>query len=680
MLPLPLVLFVFGVYLSTVSPVVYLGDSGELTAAAFSLGIPHNSGYPLYALMGKLFCLIPLGNIGFRMNLMSASFAAATVWLVYALIYRITSSKASAIVGSLILAFTPVFWSQTVSAEVYSLHAFLVVLLITLLWRWDEQKDFFVLILFVFMTGMSFGNHLQTVMLAPAVLYIIFSADSQILLKGRNLLLLSIFFIAALLTYAYLPIRTGAGAAIHWGDPDSLERFLAHVTGRSHRESYVLNRTPLDYLYRGKETLQFVWSQLNVMLFFSIWGWLKLSTARWRVFFLLLILFDFAYTIFLNFISFEVTAFTLPTTICLILLAGIGIAEVIKACERFQRMGPGVTYLLKSACYVIPAIFLFFNYSLSNQRRNYTAYEQAVNIFRTTGYRDILFVHGDNNVFPMAYARIVEKMREDVEIYDRLNLIFRLPNPASRCRVKGKSWEGRRAEIEHQIIENKGDRSVFYAVFVPKNIDVPAPYHLVPFGLMNKVARKGEAQEIDQFHQVWRYYSIESFNGDFQRDFMTREVAAFFHFNHAKLFFTLGQHPMGLKYIERASRVGYNDDLIHSEMAIFLIDRGLFEEGRKELEKALFFHADLSGIHNNWGYYYHKIGDYNEAISSFQKAIALNPSNYGYHKHLGFSLFEAGKNKAAYRALQDSLAIKPNQPDVRDFIKKYGLNHALGKD
>ncbi|MBW1744598.1 MAG: DUF2723 domain-containing protein, partial [Deltaproteobacteria bacterium] len=81
------------VYLYTTCPTVYLGDSGELTAAAFSLGIPHNSGYPLYALIGKLFCMVPLGPVGFRMNLMSSMFAVLTVWLVYSLIVKITTSK-----------------------------------------------------------------------------------------------------------------------------------------------------------------------------------------------------------------------------------------------------------------------------------------------------------------------------------------------------------------------------------------------------------------------------------------------------------------------------------------------------------------------------------------------------------------------------------------------------------
>ena len=88
------------IYLTTSSPVVYLGDSGELTAAAFCLGVPHGSGYPIYTILGKLFCLIPIGNAGFRMNLMSAVFGVLTVWVTYSLIGRMTKSSIGSLVGA----------------------------------------------------------------------------------------------------------------------------------------------------------------------------------------------------------------------------------------------------------------------------------------------------------------------------------------------------------------------------------------------------------------------------------------------------------------------------------------------------------------------------------------------------------------------------------------------------
>ena len=95
------------VYLLTLSPTVYLGDSGELSAAAFCLGVPHGSGYPLYVLLGKGFCLLPFGDIGFRMNLMSAVFGVLAVGVVYSLIWRMCGSKVGAWIGGGVLAFLP---------------------------------------------------------------------------------------------------------------------------------------------------------------------------------------------------------------------------------------------------------------------------------------------------------------------------------------------------------------------------------------------------------------------------------------------------------------------------------------------------------------------------------------------------------------------------------------------
>jgi len=416
------------VYLYTTCPTVYLGDSGELTAAAFSLGIPHNSGYPLYALIGKLFCMVPVGPVAFRMNLMSSMFAVLTVWLVYSLIVRITTSRLSAFAGTLFLAFTPVLWSQTVSAEVYTLHIFFVALLMRLLWWWDEDKEFARMALFVFVTGLSFGNHMQTVMLAPAVIFIVLSGHYKTLLSVKNLCFLSALFFLALSLYLYLPIRTEAGAAIHWGDPNTLDRFLAHVTASAHREGYVLTKSTLEYVSRAKQAVLLVFGQFGPLLLVALWGWLKMRALRWQIFFGAVILFDFAYTVFLNIISFEITAFALPTCIVLAVLVGNGIADILKRARRSSSHSTTTYGALRAACCMIPLIPLVSNFGLCNQSRNYMAYEHLLNIFRTVNSRSTLFLDGDDNIFPVTYGRIVEEMREDVTVYDRLNLLFRMPD------------------------------------------------------------------------------------------------------------------------------------------------------------------------------------------------------------------------------------------------------------
>jgi len=674
-IPFILIIIVFGMYLSTLSPVVFLGDSGELTAAAFSLGIPHNSGYPLYSLIGKIFCFIPIGNIGFRMNLMSSFFAVLTIWIIYSLILRITLSRIAALTATFLLAFTPLLWSQTVSAEVYTLHAFFVALLIRMLWRWDEKREFPYLILFAFIAGISFCNHLQTLMLAPAVFFIILSGDKSSLLNVRKLSILSSLFIVALLLYIYLPIRTEAGAAIHWGDPNNFERFIAHVTGKSHRGSYVFSKTPLEYIFRIKESLWSVYSQFGIILLMAMWGWLKLQSTRWRIFFVLVILFDNIYTVFLNIISLEITAFALPTCIVLSILAGIGLAHILRAVRNFHGMSGFTKKMIEVVCCLVPILPLSLNYSLCDQSRNYTAYEHTLNIFRTLDIGNILLMDGDNNVFPVVYGRVVERMREDVTLYDRYDLFFRMPYMDDRkgaFTYYGK-WEDLRAILEKKVIEKMAPHGVYFAGFNLYTISMPDRYRMVPFGILNQIIDDKTAFKEQEAIRVWDYYSMESLSDNFQRDYMNREVTAYFYFKKGKYFIMVGKPGVALKYFKAASKTGYNDDMIHSDMALFLTDHGFFEEARSELEKALMHYQDLSGIHNNWGYYYHKLGNSDKAIESFKKAIELNPDNYNYYNNLAFDLYEAGKKKEALSMLRKSLTIKEDQMKILEFIKEHSL-------
>ncbi|MFH1490892.1 MAG: tetratricopeptide repeat protein, partial [Pseudomonadota bacterium] len=308
------------------------------------------------------------------------------------------------------------------------------------------------------------------------------------------------------------------------------------------------------------------------------------------------------------------------------------------------------------------------NYGVSDQSRNYTAYEHALNVFRTVGNGDILFMNGDNNVFPVTYGRLVERMREDVTLYDRFGIIFRMPELGPRRNVPRLAWEELRNRREKEIIEDKGPINVFYSVFGPYAIDMPDKYLLMPYGILNRVTEKNEFLDPSTTEPLWAYYSTESLYEGFSRDYMNREISAYFHFSRGKHLVLSGQRSLGLKNLELAGRTGFNDDLIHSEMGVFLTDNGFFEEARAALEKALVYHEDLSGVHNNWGYYYHKIGNLEKAIASFQKAIELKPDRFVYHNNLAFAFFEAGQRKEAFQVFEKSLAIHKNQPGIRKFM------------
>ncbi len=169
---LALTIFVaaLAVYLATLAPTLTWAhdgaDGGDLITATWVLGVPHPPGYPTYVLLGRLFLLWPLGDPAYRLNLMSAVAAAGAVTLVYLIAIEITAANwrkhvlaATAGSAALTFAFSPLFWSQAVIAEVYALNALFAALVIYLLLRWQRGAGWG-LPLAALALGLGLGNHL----------------------------------------------------------------------------------------------------------------------------------------------------------------------------------------------------------------------------------------------------------------------------------------------------------------------------------------------------------------------------------------------------------------------------------------------------------------------------------------------------------------------------------------
>src|SRR5687767_4487219 len=111
---------VFTLYIRTLAPSLLYGDSAEFQTTAYTLGIGHPTGYPIYMLIAKLFTFLPVGEIAYRVNLFSAFSAALTVTLVYLITCKLGAAHAAALYGSLALALTPLFWKYASGAEIYA--------------------------------------------------------------------------------------------------------------------------------------------------------------------------------------------------------------------------------------------------------------------------------------------------------------------------------------------------------------------------------------------------------------------------------------------------------------------------------------------------------------------------------------------------------------------------------
>jgi len=128
-------------YLQTLAPSVatLFDDSLEFPLVAYRLAIAHPTGYPLYTLLGKLFTLLSWQNVAWSVNLLSAVGASLTVGFIYLVARQLACRRFPALLAAAALAVSPVFWSQAVIAEVYTLNSAFVGALLWLALRWSRQ-------------------------------------------------------------------------------------------------------------------------------------------------------------------------------------------------------------------------------------------------------------------------------------------------------------------------------------------------------------------------------------------------------------------------------------------------------------------------------------------------------------------------------------------------------------
>ena len=205
--PVGVWLIAFIVYLQTVLPSVGWGDIARFQYVAKIWGVPHRFGYPLYIALSRLFGYLPVGDLAYRINLMSALFAALAAVMVCLIVMRLTGDWLAGGSAGLSFAFSRALWGQAVVAEVYTLNAFLIgaVILVFLIWHQTRKAGY--LYLGVGLYALSFGNHMTVVTLIPAVVYIILATDYRVLLDARKVLIMAGLVLLGASQYLYVIIR-----------------------------------------------------------------------------------------------------------------------------------------------------------------------------------------------------------------------------------------------------------------------------------------------------------------------------------------------------------------------------------------------------------------------------------------------------------------------------------------
>ena len=339
-------------YLLTLAPTVTFWDAGELIAAVKTLGIPHPPGTPLFVMIAHVWAMVfPVGEYAFRTNLLSALLSASGAGCFFLVahesiraftsdideqagrVLRLGGGAAAALLG----AFTFTNWQNSNETEVYAVATFTIAAMSWLAHLWRRDRDTAraprLLLLIVYLAGISIGNHLLALLAGPAIIMFMVAtlrgspaADpvrrrgewGQVavvggiwaLLIGTGLgsgtlialggvcflgaavyagsggagvfAVLTLFIAAIGITpYLYLYIRSAQNPPINEAAPATFEALLAVI-----RRAQYPPRTPLDdpTVAHGPEnpgrTLSLLGIQFADYIVYFTWQWAK-SLAAW---------------------------------------------------------------------------------------------------------------------------------------------------------------------------------------------------------------------------------------------------------------------------------------------------------------------------------------------------------------------------------------------------------------
>lgn len=403
----------FAVYAAGACRTIFVGDSGELTTAVYVLGIPHPSAYPLFVLLGKLWTLaLPAGSIAFRMSLFSAACAAATVALLFTLARRLGLERPVALFVASLLAVAPSFWGEANIQRVYALGALCLVAALLAAIAWERDRTRRRLALVAFLCGLGATNHTFMLVAAAAFAGAAVLVEPQLLRRWRDLATAMLAFVAGLLPYLYLPLRSRRDPPLDWGDPETLDRFFAVLSRRGFWERRWLESASDWGVIAGDWIASFPVELTAGGSALALLGVLALLRSARRPFALALLLL----TALGNLAAMGLHGsrsdlfiwhrYYIPAYLCGALLAGFGAQALARHLPR------RLAWLLLA----LPAFGLLTHWREFDRSRYQIAEDYSRRILGQLPPGAHLVASDDNILFVLLYLRHVEGLRPDIDL------------------------------------------------------------------------------------------------------------------------------------------------------------------------------------------------------------------------------------------------------------------------
>jgi hypothetical protein len=198
-------------YTATCAPTVLWQDSGLFVYRIWHNDLQGNLGialaHPLYIMFGIAVRLVPVGELAWRVNMLSAIFGAIAVANLFLLLRLWLGRVWPAIIGSVTLAVSWTFWQNAVIAETYALYAAQLFTELLVLFQYVRTKRTRYLYLLGLLNGLAVSNHLWGLFpLACYGLYLLVLVSRREL-SLKVLALFIILWVIGAVPYEYLVLK-----------------------------------------------------------------------------------------------------------------------------------------------------------------------------------------------------------------------------------------------------------------------------------------------------------------------------------------------------------------------------------------------------------------------------------------------------------------------------------------
>ncbi len=504
---------ILAIYIATLAPTTAFWDTSEYIAAAYSLGIPHPPGNPLFTVLAHTWGAIPwAASYAVRINLFAAvtSALAAGLWFLVAerwlrsIVTVRWARLAAAFAGTLVGATSWTVWNQsTVNAKVYTVSLLTLAFTLWLTVRWADNEPGphrdRLLILIAYVVALSTTNHMMGALIVPVIGIYILMTDWRVLLRPG---LLAAVVVAAGLGWSLnfmLLIRSAQYPPINEGEPTTVAALKAVLNREQYGKPSIFLRQADFPAQLGNYLQYFSWqfagdcsrgfnasclwfNKAATALFavLGVGGIMALWARRRRAGIALVVLlftFTIALVFYLNFkygfswhpernLIREVRErdyFFVASFAAWGLAVALGLGALMRIIVDFlrDRGTPTSRWAAASPVLALALIPIFGNHITASRAHETLARDFAADMLQSVEPYGILITAGDNDTFPLWYAQTVEGIRPDVTLVNlslantdwHLRQLRRRETPAFNPAEAPDLWKPRPAEPQRQLTD-----------------------------------------------------------------------------------------------------------------------------------------------------------------------------------------------------------------------------------